>query len=170
MERASRAPAYTTSLFIHRPGFDNIRNNLYLASTREITLAEDVEYSWLGIFFVRLTVIKPKGGQGNDNLTAFPQLTFPGPNGNSSHTSNIDTLGSNSTWHLSPVTVRDVVLRFGGLTTHPLAIRTVVRRPGPEMRHDRGVAFFDKRARRAFDELSSGEPNANGIGSIGGRT
>jgi hypothetical protein len=43
-----------------------------------------------------------------------------------------------------PETIKDVVLRFGGLSTRPLAIGTGVRRAGPETPHDRGLAFFDK--------------------------
>jgi len=66
-------------------------------------------------------------------------------------------------------TVKDVVLCFGGLTMGPVAIGTVARWVSPETSHDRGVTFFDKRARCAFGELSRGQSNANGINSMDGR-
>ena len=69
-----------------------------------------------------------------------------------------------------PKTVKNVVLRFGGLTMGLLTIWTIARRTGPKTPHDRSAAFFDKRALRAFGELSSGQPNTNGINTMGGRT
>ena len=70
MEDASKP----TRLLTLRPDFGNTRQKPYLTSTRESTLVEDAVYSLLRISSVRLTVIKGKGGQGNDNLAFIPQL------------------------------------------------------------------------------------------------
>ena len=43
----------------------------------------------------------------------------------------------------SPRLVKDVVLRFGGLTTRRLEIGTIVHQGDPETPQDRSIAFFE---------------------------
>ena len=56
-----------------------IRQKPYLTSTRESTLVEDAVHPLLGMSSVQLTVIRGKGGQGNDNLASIPQLVRLNP-------------------------------------------------------------------------------------------
>ena len=60
------APALT----VLRPGLDDIREKLRLASTRQTTLVEDVAYSLFGIFSTSLPVVYGEGDQAHGRLLA----------------------------------------------------------------------------------------------------
>jgi hypothetical protein len=51
-----------------RPGLERVREKLYLASTRQTTLVEDIAYSLFGIFNVALTVIYGEGNRAVGRL------------------------------------------------------------------------------------------------------
>ena len=57
-------------LMVLRPGLDDIREKLCLASRRETTLVEDAAYSLLGIFSVSLPVVYGEGDQAVGRLLA----------------------------------------------------------------------------------------------------
>ena len=60
MEKATGVPAQT--LMALRPGLDDIREKLCLASLRETTLVEDAAYSLLGVFSASLPIVYGEGG------------------------------------------------------------------------------------------------------------
>ena len=66
MEEATGVPA--RALMSLRPGLDDIREKLRLASTRQTTLVEDAAYSLLGIFSMTIPVVY---GEGNNALGRF---------------------------------------------------------------------------------------------------
>ena len=66
MEEATRVSAQ--ALMALRPGLDDIREKLRLASTRETTRVEDAAYSLLGIFSMSLSVVY---GEGDKALGRF---------------------------------------------------------------------------------------------------
>ncbi|KAI9570085.1 hypothetical protein HD554DRAFT_2019319, partial [Boletus coccyginus] len=66
MEEATRVSA--RALMALRPGLDDIREKLRLASTRETTRVEDAAYSLLGIFSVSVPVVY---GEGDKALGRF---------------------------------------------------------------------------------------------------
>ena len=68
MEEATGVSAQT--LMALRPGLDNIREKLCLASTRDATLVEDAAYSLLGIFSTSLPVVYGEGDQALGRLLA----------------------------------------------------------------------------------------------------
>ena len=51
-----------------RPGLDRVREKLYLASTRQTTLVEDIAYSLFGIFNVGITVMYGEGNRAVGRL------------------------------------------------------------------------------------------------------
>ena len=59
MEEATEVGA--RALIAIRPGLENIRKKLHLASTREETRIEDSTYSLLGIFSLSLSVVYGEG-------------------------------------------------------------------------------------------------------------
>ena len=68
MEEATGVSA--KALMALRPGLDDIREKLYLASTRRTTLVEDTAYSLLGIFSISLPVVYGEGNQALGRLLA----------------------------------------------------------------------------------------------------
>jgi hypothetical protein len=68
MEEATGISA--RALMALRPGLDDIREKLCLASTRETTLVEDAAYSLLGIFSISLPVVYGEGDQALGRLLA----------------------------------------------------------------------------------------------------
>ncbi|KAI9567829.1 hypothetical protein HD554DRAFT_1996296, partial [Boletus coccyginus] len=56
------------ALMALRPGLDDVRGKLHLASTRETTRVEDAAYSLLGIFSMSLPVVY---GEGDKALGRF---------------------------------------------------------------------------------------------------
>ena len=68
MEQAAGISA--RALMALRPGLDDIREKLCLASRRETTLAEDAAYSLLGIFSISLPVVYGEGDQALGRLLA----------------------------------------------------------------------------------------------------
>ena len=68
MEGATGLSAKT--LMALRPGLDDIREKLYLASTRRTTLVEDAAYSLLGIFSMSLPVVYGEGDHALGRLLA----------------------------------------------------------------------------------------------------
>ena len=68
MEEATGVPA--RALMALRPGLDDIREKLCLASTRQTTLVEDAAYSLLGIFSMFLPIVYGEGDQALGRLLA----------------------------------------------------------------------------------------------------
>ncbi|KAG6375272.1 hypothetical protein JVT61DRAFT_3492 [Boletus reticuloceps] len=68
MEEATSVSART--LMALRPGLDDIREKLCLASTRQTTLIEDAAYSLLGIFSMSLPIVYGEGDQALGRLLA----------------------------------------------------------------------------------------------------
>ena len=68
MEEATGVSA--RALMALRPGLDDIREKLCLASTRETTFVEDAAYSLLGIFSTTLPVVYGEGDQALGRLLA----------------------------------------------------------------------------------------------------
>ena len=68
MEEATGISA--RALMALRPGLDDIREKLYLASRRQTTLVEDAAYSLLGIFSISLPVVYGEGDQALGRLLA----------------------------------------------------------------------------------------------------
>ena len=68
MEEATGVSA--RALMALRPGLDDIREKLYLASGRETTLVEDAAYSLLGIFSISLPVVYGEGDQALGRMLA----------------------------------------------------------------------------------------------------
>ena len=68
MEEATGVSART--LMALRPGLDDIREKLCLASRRETTLVEDAAYSLLGIFSVSLPIVYGEGNKALGRLLA----------------------------------------------------------------------------------------------------
>ena len=68
MEEATGIPAQ--ALMALRPGLDDIREKLRLASTRETTRVEDAAYSLLGIFSVSLSITYGEGDKALGRLLA----------------------------------------------------------------------------------------------------
>ena len=66
MERDSSVSAQ--ELAVLRPGLDKVREKLYLASTRQTTLVEDIAYSLYGIFNASLPVIYGEGNRAVGRL------------------------------------------------------------------------------------------------------
>jgi hypothetical protein len=108
MEEATRVPA--RALMALRPGLDDIREKLRLASTRQTTRVEDAAYSLLGIFSMSLPVVY---GEGDKALGRFlaqlltssgdPSiLAWTGPSGNfnSCLPTNIAVFNSLPTTHI----------------------------------------------------------------------
>jgi hypothetical protein len=68
MEEATGVSA--RALMALRPGLDDLREKLCLASRRETTLVEDAAYSLLGIFSISLPVVYGEGDQALGRLLA----------------------------------------------------------------------------------------------------
>ena len=68
MEEATGISA--RALMALRPGFDDIREKLCLASRRETTLVEDAAYSLLGIFSISLPVVYGEGNRALGRMLA----------------------------------------------------------------------------------------------------
>ncbi|KAF8546011.1 hypothetical protein OG21DRAFT_1398799, partial [Imleria badia] len=66
MQQATGVTALELSVL--RPGLDRVREKLYLASTRQTTLVEDIAYSLLGIFNVAIPVIYGEGDRAVGRL------------------------------------------------------------------------------------------------------
>ena len=68
MEQATGISAQ--ALMALRPGLDDIREKLRLASTRQTTLEEDVAYALLGLFSISLPIVYGEGDQALGRLLA----------------------------------------------------------------------------------------------------
>ena len=68
MEEATGISA--RALMALRPGLDDIREKLCLASSRQTTLVEDAAYSMLGIFSISLPIVYGEGNQALGRLLA----------------------------------------------------------------------------------------------------
>ena len=106
----------TRALMALRPGLDDIREKLHLASTRETTRVEDAAYSLLGIFSMSLSVVY---GEGDKALGRFllqlltssgdtSILAWTGRSGsfNSCLPSNISVFNQLLTTHIPPALER----------------------------------------------------------------
>ena len=97
-----------------RPGLDNVREKLRLASTRQTTRVEDAAYSLLGIFSLPLSVVYGEGDKALGRLLALllPSsgdtsiLAWTGRSGsfNSCLPANISVFEQLPTLHIPPVT------------------------------------------------------------------
>lgn len=110
MEEATGVSA--RALMELRPGLDDIREKLRLASTRRTTRVEDAAYSLLGIFSVSLPVVYGEGDQALGRLLAqllmssgdISILAWTGRSGsfNSCLPANIDVFSRFATSHIPP--------------------------------------------------------------------